>query len=513
MLKSDRGLETNGHYRDHKQPERIGMGSQNCTAYEYTKLGDVSNQLRLLELAPDDSEQGCVQGELKTKGRSEVQGKYQALSYTWGSNIKDKAILIEGRELKITTNLLAALRRLRTSGDRILWIDAICINQEDTHERSKQVAKMTSTFADAQEVIAWLGEDSADHDISTVLSYIEEVSKMPEGSLPCDAHTIMNEWIPQYGAAFARFFERPWWHRKWIFQEAFVAPRAQLMCGIKTLPWNKFMAGLDQLHLHLIHTTAYHASIANILKNQRQWDTPAQLGVGNVLHTCQAIQHLGCADARDHIAALLGLWPNIEFRVDYAASIYDNYLHFARFWAEQEDCAELFDCALVFQHRHQSNETELPWPSWVPDWRFIADKVSDSSKTLGSFNFLMYSFLRPMTKHIKATTTDRILTLSVHKIGQIGDNCASPETFEATFLCKLSYQVSQLMTDDIFVAVGNAWSSKLFVLRPCERPESRETRESFYHLVANCDPESEYLETTSKALEESPPPTMQICII
>ncbi|OSS44309.1 hypothetical protein B5807_11033 [Epicoccum nigrum] len=66
--------------------------------------------------------------------------EYEALSYTWGSNDKPHCIEINGRSLNVTKSLLEALQHLRQKNeDRILWIDAICIDQNDHKERGHQV--------------------------------------------------------------------------------------------------------------------------------------------------------------------------------------------------------------------------------------------------------------------------------------------------------------------------------------------------------------------------------------
>lgn len=65
--------------------------------------------------------------------------KYEALSYTWGNTKNPKWIQCnaKGRGLLVTDNRAGALRRLRRPNEsRRVWIDAICINQEDIHERN-----------------------------------------------------------------------------------------------------------------------------------------------------------------------------------------------------------------------------------------------------------------------------------------------------------------------------------------------------------------------------------------
>ncbi|KAH8777179.1 heterokaryon incompatibility protein-domain-containing protein, partial [Hyaloscypha sp. PMI_1271] len=83
---------------------------------------------------------------------------YEAISYVWGSSVKLGVIWCNGKKLEVTMNLYYALQTFRRRfRQRVLWADAICINQQDTTERSSQVRLMCSIFQRASGVLAWLG--------------------------------------------------------------------------------------------------------------------------------------------------------------------------------------------------------------------------------------------------------------------------------------------------------------------------------------------------------------------
>jgi len=64
--------------------------------------------------------------------------------------------------MPVTENLHMVLLRLRDcSIDRTLWVDAICINQDDTEERARQVRSMAQIYAKANRVVVWLEEATA----------------------------------------------------------------------------------------------------------------------------------------------------------------------------------------------------------------------------------------------------------------------------------------------------------------------------------------------------------------
>jgi hypothetical protein len=91
---------------------------------------------------------------------------YEALSYTWGTKEKTKQIILNGERFMVTENLHSALHYLRFKNeDRILWIDAICIDQSHIAERNHQVGHMASIYRDADRVLFWLGEPMYETDL------------------------------------------------------------------------------------------------------------------------------------------------------------------------------------------------------------------------------------------------------------------------------------------------------------------------------------------------------------
>ncbi|KAH6857601.1 heterokaryon incompatibility, partial [Alternaria alternata] len=84
---------------------------------------------------------------------------YTALSYVWGDAKHTKPIQLGYHQIPtITKNLEKALRHLRDrASERILWVDAICINQSDEEEKLSQVQSMGDVYRNAVEVRIWLG--------------------------------------------------------------------------------------------------------------------------------------------------------------------------------------------------------------------------------------------------------------------------------------------------------------------------------------------------------------------
>lgn len=85
---------------------------------------------------------------------------YKALSYAWGDPTANHEIKVNGGTFAINSNLKTALKYLDFEDEEAIWIDAICINQNDDQEKSKQIAAMSQIYRGASEVIAWIGEPS-----------------------------------------------------------------------------------------------------------------------------------------------------------------------------------------------------------------------------------------------------------------------------------------------------------------------------------------------------------------
>jgi hypothetical protein len=123
----------------------------------------VDGCIRLLTLYPG-SFHSPIEGQLEQVTLTADCG-YEALSYVWGGEEDPSKITINKKPFCITKNLECALRHLwYTERLRIVWIDAICINQRDDDEKSKQVAIMGNIYNKALKVCAWLGEGDKSSD-------------------------------------------------------------------------------------------------------------------------------------------------------------------------------------------------------------------------------------------------------------------------------------------------------------------------------------------------------------
>jgi hypothetical protein len=129
--------------------------------YQMYQPLDQPDSIRLLRLLPSTSFGSEIHCELFTCSLSKAP-KYEALSYTWGGPVFSASLSTSYGTLKITQHLASALQGLRPkSGDaRLLWIDAICIDQQSGFERDRQVCLMAEIYRKATEVIVWHGKEA-----------------------------------------------------------------------------------------------------------------------------------------------------------------------------------------------------------------------------------------------------------------------------------------------------------------------------------------------------------------
>lgn len=176
----------------------------------------------MLELLPSDDSQhiSCRLHHVNLKSLP----RYEALSYTWGTEKPGCAISIDGKRFMVRPNLYNALRVFRphpTAESRWIWIDALCINQEDSSEREEQVLKMGLIYSNSWRLLIWLG--SEEDDSSWAIAAITGFAKsMDEGEATIRAWEelfLSVQFFRRTLRAVTALVNRSWFCRSWIVQE------------------------------------------------------------------------------------------------------------------------------------------------------------------------------------------------------------------------------------------------------------------------------------------------------
>jgi hypothetical protein len=164
---------------------------------------------------------------------------YIALSYVWGNPGDPCRIVVNGAALRITSDLEFALRHLRRrsgGGPRTIWVDQLCIDQNNYAERNHQVSIMTSIFSTASKVLVWLGPSTASSEHA--MNYLAKFQDIPP--LAESARNFLTSMSQDTWLAIQELLQRRWFHRGWVIQEMVVARDVEVMCGRQCFPWSVF---------------------------------------------------------------------------------------------------------------------------------------------------------------------------------------------------------------------------------------------------------------------------------
>ncbi|KAK5444240.1 hypothetical protein LTS15_010355 [Exophiala xenobiotica] len=340
-----------------------------------------------------------------------VELDWLALSYVCGDHSDDESIVVErggtggvassGRpvgRLNITRNLATALRQLRFADkDRMLWVDAICIDQGTDevalHERAWQVRQMHRIYIHATGVLIWLG--TAVDDSGIALEYLSELgspitvdwatleTKTPDGK-ETEAMRLWRE-CPANGkivTSVLALLARPWFHRVWTIQEAIMGQESwsQVVCGSDRMPFAWFRRAI-----HCLTNLGLDSTDAEFVQRQELIGRAASicgrwfLDEPNIM---ARVRPRLCEDPRDKVYASIGLMRKFNedgmaknIKIDYSASytVEEVYIDFFRRYSER------FGGSLYLLVGAGLCQGSTMRPTWVPDWR---EKLTKTEVTM-----------------------------------------------------------------------------------------------------------------------------------
>jgi Heterokaryon incompatibility protein (HET) len=182
------------------------------SSYLYSPLPSEGDNIRLLCLLPNEHEAAPLQCRLCNYSLPKLDTRthlYEALSYVWGNPAETLPICVDGGQFPVTVNLHAALSQLRDrSFERIIWVDAICINQRNSEERKQQVQFMAKIYSKAHRVIVWLGKEAID-----TKGALEDILLAANEELTERSKKERNQ------QAIIKLLQRPWFQRIWVREQ------------------------------------------------------------------------------------------------------------------------------------------------------------------------------------------------------------------------------------------------------------------------------------------------------
>ncbi|KAK2601524.1 hypothetical protein QQS21_004909 [Conoideocrella luteorostrata] len=349
--------------------------------YQYRPLASQSREIRLITLGP-----GGLPDDLHIELRHETLSTnkpppYDSLSYAWGTE-KELVQIQNGpsstKSLVIPQNLATALKYVRYEDrPRVLWIDAICIDQSNTQERSQQVAIMGDIYGMARQVVVWIGTESDDSTFA--LELLEHIGSKVEVDWstitmrPAATDASEPEWADKNQrlpyqerdlVALNSLFHRTWFERLWTRQEVRLANTdAIVMCGTKMMSWKALRNSIFAIRLK-------PGKVFPSEKTTEQFYDRIELIYAIIDERPRPLQSMlarariaECSDPRDRVYALLNmLHPNekaLGIVPDHSKTTEELYQHVVLRHIEQYKSLHILSaCQLGSRNM----------PSWVPDW-------------------------------------------------------------------------------------------------------------------------------------------------
>ena len=390
--------------------------------------------------------------------------KYESLSYAWGDSAVKSSIRLNVQPFDVTVSLARALRSLRRQGDdvsdsRILWIDAICIDQGNLLERSQQVQRMSSIYKTADQVIIWLGNYHEPEDETCwELSYQFDITAWGFDRVnPATCEDIRSAFQlaenlhaeydnktytfkpngrveqtidPRCWAYLSLICRRSYFKRLWVVQEVFMAQRATVVCGRAELPWESLKGAAEALMacvkvpdkspVRKIPLGACMLS-SNVTAVSLKRADPT-----NVLSMIHETCGLKATDDRDRLYAIKSLLGEdaADIDIDYSKTTEDVYMDWTRKRINRTKRLDVLSACVDSHRTPYIGDNELP--SWVPDLRNLHeydDWLFATSNGLKNKNFqYAASGFGPFLPVVKENANHAVLSLAgfcVERIAKI----------------------------------------------------------------------------------------------
>jgi len=360
--------------------------------------------IRVLKLKPGDNDQD-IDCSLEIVDIELTKGSYEAISYVWGDAKNTVKIWCNGQRVPITVSLADALRTFRHASEpRVLWADALCINQEDKNEKGHQVKRMGEVYANAKCTLVWLGCDDQNIAEDAFALILEANAYFADLFLQAGTRHSREPFTKPYPICMdtrrwlgvKRIFLFPWFERVWTVQEVAIAEQCRMFWGSVSIDiadvfelstWlyvnhdfrgavNTVVGRIGYLISRNIHL--YNHYNAHRTKRWQQsrvglaYVATDRLRSSTFTMVLRASRYLKASDPRDHVYAFLGCPAAIDsngrtfVETDYNSSIDDLNLRLA--YALLKNAAEGSFVLSAVCHDSRDGLLDDMQPSWLPLW-------------------------------------------------------------------------------------------------------------------------------------------------
>jgi hypothetical protein len=297
-------------------------------------------------------------------------GDFEALSYAWGGSDESRIVLLNGVSTPISATLDLALRQLsrlpETEIGMRFWIDALCINQQDTTERNHQVKRMKHIYSVARAVVVWLGPASVGDERAFRMMNHTYRDTHQNNRLIIPTTVTRDDWD-----ALCALLKKPYWSRLWIIQELAANHHSTLfLCGKTFLTREMLKKGADCCQKLLREDSRFSQRVRSDIwfiatRVYRLVSLSLERPLPSMLNNALSLARQAEArDPRDKVFGILGLLDkSISSRIvpDYRKSVQDIFTDMTM--------AIIRATRRLEQIIYRAELLEPEWPSWVPDLR------------------------------------------------------------------------------------------------------------------------------------------------
>jgi hypothetical protein len=377
-----------------------------ASGYAYEALQPEKRQIRLVTLVAGT--EAIITAKLSTVSLDD-EPRFEALSYVWGDKNLTLPIALEGHPFQVTENLEAALHALRCPDvDRVIWIDSICVNQNDVLERNSQILLMRHIFSTCTKCNVWLGKE--DEHTRLGIEFLwwlgedkhiwewKDFENLTQGSSILNQGPDRNTFINYLRnnqhilLPFEKLMNRSWWTRTWTVQELTLPHTVEFLCGQFIIDWSLFERFFDAISWHYFTTGSccdpYYRDILNKLNlfvfNETWNRLRALLELRDARGSYAGVRPLGvlellhefsyrrATDLRDKVYGVLGLFSTHEITPDYSLGIPAAYIQPSVYDIQQTGSLRAFSYL-------SQQDPSLGLPSWVPDWSYTLEFIPFSN--------------------------------------------------------------------------------------------------------------------------------------
>ncbi|RYP33988.1 hypothetical protein DL767_004509 [Monosporascus sp. MG133] len=256
---------------------------------------------------------------------------------------------------------------------RSLWADAVCINQQDDAEKTKQVASMADIYRQASSVLVWLGNYPKQAEALKELGQISRRKEFWHGDLDHPNEGLRDEILDR----LLLLTDLPWFSRRWIIQEVVLNPEPTLFCAAEELHWLRLVAIFGNLGVQRAKKVQSLETMLDLWKARILSPDAHNKTKFALVNLMCVFEDSECVEPKDKLYALIGLCADHDLlrdKLDYSMPTECIYTWFAAAVFGKRDgrlAQRMWQARFARITDQEDDASRVPWwvPWWVPDWR------------------------------------------------------------------------------------------------------------------------------------------------